>query len=100
MPLAQPIPITRPVSDLRTHLPEIEEIAKETGGPIVLTRNGRPSLLVFDCEAYNEQVVHDRHVRKLREAEIEERYRSDTYSLEQSKERLRALQNMVEALNA
>lgn len=100
MQLAQPIPITRPVSDLRTHLPEIEEMAKDTGGPIVLTRNGRPSLLVFDCDAYNEQVLHDRHVRKLREAEIEERYRTDTYSIEQSKERLRVLKNMVEALNA
>ncbi|MDO4533043.1 MAG: type II toxin-antitoxin system prevent-host-death family antitoxin [Coriobacteriia bacterium] len=100
MPLAQRIPETRPVSDLRTHLPEIEEAVRTTGEPIVLTRNGRPSLLVFDCNAYNEQVQRDRHIRKLREAEIEERYRSDTYTLEQSRERMRAIQKLVEALNA
>lgn len=100
MPLAQPIPETRPVSDLRTHLPEIEEAARTTREPIVLTRNGRPSLLVFDCEAYNEHVQRERQIQKLREAEIEQRYRSDVYTIEQSKDRLRTIQKMVEALNA
>ena len=100
MSLAQPIPDTRPVSDLRTHLPEIEEAVRATGEPIVLTRNGRPTLLVFDCNAYNEQVQRARQIRKLREAEIEERYRSDTYTLEQSKERMRLIQKRVETLNA
>ena len=100
MYLAQPIPETRPVSDLRTHLPEIEETVRTTGEPVVLTRNGRPSLLVFDCNAYNEQLQRDRHIRKLREAEIEERYRSDTYTLEESRERMHAIQKLVEALNA
>ena len=100
MPLSQSIPDTRPLSDLRTHLPEIEQTVRTTGDPVVLTRNGRPSLIVFDCDAYNEQVMLERQVNKLREAEIEERYRSDAFTLEQSKERLRTIKSMVEGLNA
>lgn len=100
MSLTEPIPTTRPVSDLRTHLPEIEQTTRETGEPIILTRNGRPSLLVFDFDSYNNQATIERHVRKLREAEIEQKYRSDTYSIEQSKERMRAIRRMVEASNA
>lgn len=100
MSLTEPIPSTRPVSDLRTHLSEIEQSTKETGEPIILTRNGKPSLLVFDFASYNNQAATERHIQKLRESEIEERYRSDSYSLEQSKDRLKALRQMIETLNA
>ena len=92
---AMPIPITRPISDLRTRLPEIEQTAHETGEPIVLTRNGSPSLVVFDSEAYNERVQAERHARKLREAEIEAKYRSETYSLSDSKARLQEIRSML-----
>ena len=42
------IPDIRPISDLRTKLGEIEASARESGGPVVLVRNGTPSLVVFD----------------------------------------------------
>lgn len=100
MPMPASIPIIRPVSDLRTHLPEIEKDARETGEPIVLTRNGTPSLVVFDSAAYNERIERERHIRKLREAQIEAKYRDDSYTLEQSKERLREIQSMLENLHA
>jgi len=50
------IPEMRPISDLRTHLSEIEQIAKQTGEPVVLTRNGAASLVVLDSEEYNKRV--------------------------------------------
>lgn len=83
MPRTATLPDVRPISDLRTHLPEIEESARETGEPIVLTRNGASSLIVMDAAAYNEQKQHERAVRKLREAEIEAKYLNETYSHEQ-----------------
>lgn len=90
----------RPISDLRTHLTEIESIAKETKEPVVLTRNGSPSLVVMDSDAYNEQVQMERHIRKLREAEIDYKYNKKMYTLEESKEHLAKLAKKLEAFHA
>ena len=97
MPLPAMILETRPISDLRTHLPEIETRVKETGEPIVLVRNGAPALLVMDCKAYNEALARQRHVLKLREAEIEARYRDEAYSVEASRARIQAIAGVLEA---
>ena len=94
------IPDIRPISDLRTKLGEIEASARESGGPVVLVRNGTPSLVVFDSEAYNRRVEEERHVRKLREAEIEARYRSETVSLADSRARVDALLASIDGLGA
>ena len=100
MPLSVTIPETRPISDLRTRLPEIERIAKETGEPIVLTRNGTHTLVVQDSRAYNERIQRERHILKLREAEIEARYRAEAYTMEQSRERINEIERLLEAAHA
>lgn len=100
MSLPAMIPETRPISDLRTHLPEIEETARETGEPIVLTRNGAPALVVIDCQAYNRAMQRERHIRKLREAEIEANYVAKTVSLDESKARMKQVAETLEALHA
>ena len=76
MPL--PIPQIRPISDLRTNLNDVCELARESQQPIFMTKNGKASLVVIDCEAYEEQQRHERYVQKLREAEIEEKYQSES----------------------
>ena len=100
MPLPTMIPETRPISDLRTCLPELEHIAKETGEPIVLTRNGAHTLILQDSQAYNQRIQRERHIRKLREAEIEVRYREESYTLEQSQGRLEEIAQLIEAAHA
>lgn len=86
------LPCVRPVSELRTNLPEIEAMAQETGEPIILTKNGAAKLVVMDNEAFNEHLQHERAVRKLREAEIEARYTSEKpLSLDQVKERVASI---------
>lgn len=86
------LPQIRPVSELRTNLPEIEQIAQETGEPIILTKNGAAKLVVMDNDAFNEHLQHERAVRKLREAEIEARYTKEKpLSLEAVKERVAAI---------
>lgn len=86
------LPQVRPVSELRTHLPEIEQLAQETGEPIILTKNGAAKLVVMDNDAFNEHLQHERAVRKLREAEIEARYtKQKPLSLDAVKERVTAI---------
>lgn len=100
MPLPTQIPETRSISDLRTHLSEIEATAKETGEPIVLVRNGKPTLMVMDCKAYNRAVEHERHLHKLREAEIEARYVEKSISAEESRARIDEIAAVIEAAHA
>ena len=100
MPLPAEIPSSYPISDLRTRLNEIESEAHEGRRPIVLTRNGASSLVLMSSDAYNEQIRHERAVRKLREAEIEEKYRSETYSHEYVKERVASIIDAAQMLYA
>lgn len=89
MPLA--VPQIRPISDLRSDLNDVCEMAKESQQPIFMTKNGKASLVVIDCEAYEEEHRRARYVQKLREAEIEEKYRTEAVSrrdVSESMERL------------
>lgn len=82
------VPQIRPISDLRTNLSEVCEQAHESQAPIFMTRNGSPSLVVMDSEAYNSQLNHDRTYLKLKEAEIEARYNPDSIPLAEVEKRL------------
>ena len=76
---------------LRTDLNDVCAQAQETQQPIFMTKNGKASLVVIDCVAYEEQRQHERYVQKLREAEIEEKYRKETISqasLDETMERI------------
>lgn len=75
-----PVPLIRPISDLRTDLNDVCEQAEETHQPIFMTKNGKPNLVVFNSDAYEEMLNHQRYVQKLREAEIEAKYVDKTYS--------------------
>ena len=86
--MVMPLPAIRPVSDLRSDLAGICDEARETQQPIFMTKNGKASLVVMDCDAYERQRQHDRYVMKLREAEIEARYRPETVSQAQLDERM------------
>lgn len=83
--------LARPVSDLRTKLPELEQLAKETREPIVMTKSGVPSLILMDSDAYDASLRHMRAVRKLREAEIEARYNPGTVSFEEANQRFESI---------
>ena len=89
MPAA--VPLIRPISDLRTDLNDVCAQAQETQQPIFMTKNGKASLVVINCDAHEEQRQHERYVQKLREAEIEEKYRKETVSqasLDETMERI------------
>ena len=83
------VPNIRPISDLRTHLNDVCAMAQETQEPISMTKNGKATLMVIDCDAYRAQQEHDRYVQKLREAEIEARYQEECVSPQQLEQRLK-----------
>lgn len=80
MPTAASLPIIRPISDLRTDLNSVCDQAAETQQPIYMTKNGKASLVVMDCRAYDQERQHERMVQKVREAEIEARYLKQSVS--------------------
>ncbi len=89
--LAERIPIIRPITDLRTQLNDVFAQASETQEPIVLTKNGVASHVLLDCDAYNAMEQRNRMYLALREAEIEERYRPEAVSAEESNARMKEL---------
>ena len=88
MPALAELPRIHPISDLRTKLNEIETVARETGEPIILTKNGAATLVVMDSDAFDEHLRHERAVRKLREAEIEAKYHPESYPHDEVKDRV------------
>ena len=65
-----------------------------------MTKNGKASLVVIDCEAYEGQQRHERYVQKLREAEIEEKYRSESLTKQADRRFHRAPFRTLGHLNA
>lgn len=92
-PLSIPaaMPLIRPISDLRTDLNGVCDVARETQEPVFMTKNGKAALVVMDCEAYEELRQHERYVLKLREAEIEERYAKESLTQQQVDSRMRRI---------
>ena len=74
------LPQIRPISDLRTDLNSICDLAESSAQPIFFTKNGYAKLVVLSCDAYEEMLEHQRYVQKLREAEIEARYNDQTFT--------------------
>lgn len=46
---------TEPLSSLKTRSAALIRHAKETGQPVILTRNGRPAAILQDVETYQRQ---------------------------------------------
>ncbi len=82
------LPLIRPITDLRTQFNEVCAQATETQEPIILTKNGVPAYVLEDCEAYNAATRRNRMYLAVREAEIEERYRPEPLSAEESNARM------------
>ena len=78
------LPIIRPITDMRTKFNEVCAQATEEGEPIVLTKNGTASYVFMDSKTYEAERQSNRVRMALREAEIEEKYRPDIVSSEES----------------
>lgn len=80
---------TEPLSSLKTRSAELIRHSKETGQPVILTRNGRPAAILQDVETYQRQreamillklaMQGERDYRRgdvLTDAEADEHFRS------------------------
>lgn len=78
-------PIIRSSTDIRRDYNAIESLAKETGKPIYLTKNGRASLVVMDAAAFD----YDQYVGLLIDEAVEHNKKHpQTYNLEEAKAEL------------
>ncbi len=89
--LAAPLPIIRPITDLRTQLNDVCTQASEAQEPIVLTKNGVASFVLMDSNAYETAERRNRIYLALREAEIEEQYRPTALTAEESDANMREI---------
>lgn len=78
-----PLPLIRPITDMRTSLNDVCDQATETGEPVILTKNGKPAYVLMDSDAFDAARLHQREVEALREMEIEEKYRPKAVSAEE-----------------
>ena len=86
---AEPLPLIRPITDLRTKLNDVCELATESQEPVVLTKNGVSSFVLLDSAAYDAAERRNRIYLALREAEIEEKYRPQALTEDEANERVR-----------
>lgn len=81
-----PIPLIRPVSDLRVKLNDVCDQAKTSREPIIMTKNGAPELVVLSPQAYEEQQQTARYELALKEnALVQELNGNKVYSWEDTK---------------
>ena len=65
------MPIIRPISDLKTNLPEITKTIHETDEPVFLTNNGYGEMVVMSMETWEELNFENEIYQKLIEAQAE-----------------------------
>lgn len=79
-------PIIRSSTDIRRDYNGIEALAKETGQPIYLTKNGRASLVVIDAATFD----YDQYVGLMIDEAIEHNKRHPRpYTPEEAKTEIR-----------
>ena len=79
-------PIIRSSTDIRRDYNGIEALAKETGQPIYLTKNGRASLVVIDAATFD----YDQYVGLMIDEAIEHnKHHPKTYTAEEVKAEMR-----------
>lgn len=89
--LSTSLPIIRPITDLRTKMNEVCKQASELQEPIVLTKNGTAAYVLMDSQTYEEIEQRERIYLALKEAELEEKYRPESISSDESNAELSAI---------
>lgn len=89
--LSTTLPIIRPITDLRTKMNEVCHQATELQEPIVLTKNGSAAYVLMDSQTYEAMEQRERIYLALKEAELEEKYRPESISAEESDAQISAV---------
>lgn len=81
----------KPSTALRNEYPQISELVKETGEPIIITNKGEADLIVMSVAAFEEREKMFRHRDKIYAAEVARVSSIPTYTSEQIRGELEAL---------
>jgi prevent-host-death family protein len=85
----KPMPVIRPISDLRNRFAAISKECHENGEPVFLTKNGQGDLVVMSIEEYERMEGRLELYIKLEEAERESQNSADSISHDEMMVRLR-----------
>ncbi|MGN1031703.1 MAG: type II toxin-antitoxin system Phd/YefM family antitoxin [Butyricicoccaceae bacterium] len=81
----------KPSSALQNEYPQISELAKTSGEPIFITKNGEADLVVLSMDAFDEREKMFRHREMVYEAEIARLSGEPTFSSADIRKDLEAL---------
>ena len=87
--MRKPMPVIRPISDLRNKFAAISKECHKNGGPVFLTKNGQGDLVVMSIEEYERIQGRLELYAKLEEAEAESRNNTDSLDHAEMMARLR-----------
>jgi PHD/YefM family antitoxin component YafN of YafNO toxin-antitoxin module len=63
-------PIIKPSTDIRKDYGSISKLAKESGSPVFITKNGTGDTVIMDMETYSKrEIALDQRQEKLEDAE-------------------------------
>jgi prevent-host-death family protein len=88
-----PMPVIKPISDLRNKFTMISKICHEDHVPIFLTKNGEGDLVVMSIEDYEKQQALFELYQKLGEAESESVSKKATIEHDELMDKLRSRVN-------
>lgn len=89
--MLEPLPLIRPITDLRTSLNDVCAQATAEQEPVVLTKNGTPAYVFMDSATYEQAARQNRMYLALREAEIEEQYRPESISEKEANAKMKQI---------
>lgn len=74
---------TKPSTALRKEYPQISELAKASGEPIIITNKGEADMVVLSMEAYEEREIMYRHRDEIYAAEMSRLRGEPSYTAEE-----------------
>jgi prevent-host-death family protein len=80
----------RPITDLKTHAKELVAEAVRTGEPILITQNGKPTVVVLDAKRHDDTQATLAMLKLLAQSQESLARGARTYSGEEVRRRARA----------
>lgn len=80
----------RPITDLKTHTKEVIDQAIDSGEPVLITQNGRASVVVIDAKRYDDAQATLAMLKLLAQSQDSLARGDQTYSSEDVRRRARA----------
>jgi len=73
----------RPISDLRNNYSDLSKAVKESGEPVILTKNGYADMVLMSIEQFEEREYKNNIHKKILEIEAQYQKTRKTYNIDE-----------------